>query len=394
MQIKTLKLHKGREQSVLRRHPWIFSRAIQTSIDQINDGDVVRIADHRENIVGVGHFQNSSLSIRLLAFEDVEIDQQFWDKRLKEAAQYRLDLNVSKQGYTEAFRLVHGEGDQLPGLIIDVYDTTAVLQAHSIGMHKARHQIAQSLLTLNFPVIKSVYCKSKDSLPTNYANEVNDEWLTGEPLIQIIVHEGGIKFCIDVVTGQKTGFFLDQRENRDRVRKYSNNARVLNCFSYSGGFSLYALDGGATEVISIDSSAGALEMLEKNLQVNHFSGKHQSIKENVLTYLTNNDQVFDIVIIDPPAFAKNIGKRHNAIQAYKRLNMMAMARVKKGGMLFTYSCSQVVDRQMFHDTVVAAAIESGRLARIAHEMGQGPDHPVSIFHPEGQYLKGLALYID
>lgn len=379
---------------MLRRHPWIFSRAIQTPVDDIIDGETVQILDYRGTVLGVGHFQNSSLSIRLLAFEETTLNETFWENRLNEAAGYRAALGILKEGYTNAFRLVHGEGDQLPGLIIDVYDKVAVLQAHSIGMHIARHQIAAALLKINNPSIKSVYCKSHEALPTTYAQSVTDEWLAGEPDHEIIIQEGGIRFMIDVVAGQKTGFFLDQRENRDLVRRYSRNASVLNCFSYSGGFTLYALHGDAIGAVSVDTSAGALEMLEKNLLLNILQGGHQSVKENVLTYLTNSDQQFDIVIIDPPAFAKNIGKRHNAIQAYKRLNMMAMARVKKGGMLFTFSCSQVVDRLMFHNTVVAAAIESGRLARIAHEMSQGPDHPVSIFHPEGHYLKGLALYIN
>jgi|SRR5688572_3795003 len=394
MQIKSLKLIKGREESVLRHHPWIFSRAIQTEVEGIEDGETVRILDYKGNVLGIGHFQNSSLSIRLLSFEDVEINDEFWDQRLQQAAGYRNKLGIYKPGYTDAFRLVHGEGDQLPGLIIDLYGEVAVVQAHSIGMHKARHSIAQSLLKINSPVIKAVYCKSHDALPTTYAQGVIDEWLTGDSSNEVIISEGGIRFSIDVVGGQKTGFFLDQRENRELVRRYSNNASVLNCFSYSGGFTLYALHGDAQRAISIDTSAGALEILEKNLVMNPVQGSHESIRENVLTYLTNADQEYDIVIIDPPAFAKNISKRHNAIQAYKRLNMMAMARVKKGGMLFTFSCSQVVDRLMFHNTVVAAAIESGRVARIAHEMSQGPDHPVSIFHPEGHYLKGLALYID
>jgi 23S rRNA (cytosine1962-C5)-methyltransferase len=394
MQVKSLKLVKGREESVLRRHPWIFSGAIQTPVDDISDGETVRILDHRGNVLGLGHFQNSSLAIRLLAFEDIVIDADFWKIRLNEAAKYRFNLGIYKQGYTEAFRLVHGEGDQLPGLIIDVYGNVAVVQAHSIGMHLARHLIADSLLKIDSLSIQTVYCKSHDALPATYADSVTDEWLTGEPLNEIIIAEGGIKFSIDVVTGQKTGFFLDQRENRDLLRRYSKDARILNCFSYSGGFTLYALDGFAVEATSVDTSAGALEILERNLSLNKIQGRHHSIKENVLTFLTNLDQEYDIVIIDPPAFAKNIGKRHNAIQAYKRLNMLAIARVKKGGMLFTFSCSQVVDRLMFHNTVVAAAIESGRRARIAHEMSQGPDHPVSIFHPEGHYLKGLALYID
>ncbi len=393
MEVKSLKLHKGREQSVLRRHPWIFSRAIQTPTDDIQDGDVVNIQDNRGNVIGVGHYQNSSLSVRLLAFEETVIDPDFWHKHLEQAGKYRIDLGIWKPGYTEAFRLIHAEGDQLPGLIIDVYGEVAVLQAHSIGMHKARHEIAQSLVRLNTLKINSVYCKSHEALPTNYADKTEDEWLVGSLTNDIVISEGGIRFLIDIVSGQKTGFFLDQRDNRDLVRKYSKNAVVLNCFSYTGGFSLYALDGGAQEVTSIDTSAGALELLEKNLLLNSLQG-HQSVKENVLIFLSKTEREFDIVIVDPPAFARSLSKRHNAIQAYKRLNMLAMARVKKGGMLFTYSCSQVVDKAMFHNTIVAAAIESGRLARVMHEMSQGPDHPVSIFHPEGHYLKGLALYLD
>ncbi len=394
MDIPGIKLHKGREQSVLRRHPWIFSRAIHSATEDLSDGDTVTIHDSRGDVIGMGHYQDSSLAIRIISFKEEEIDATFWQNRLNEAAGYRMKLGLPKSGYTEAFRLVHGEGDQLPGLIIDVYGEVAVLQAHSIGMHKARNSIAEALIRLDSLRIKSVYSKSQDSLPATYAKETADEWLIGTTPQELIVSEGGIRFYIDVVSGQKTGFFLDQRENRELVRRYSKDKSVLNCFSYTGGFSLYALHGGAIEVTSVDTSAGALDILEKNLSINHLTQNHHSEKENVLTYLTKTDEMFDIVIVDPPAFAKNISKRHNAIQAYKRLNILAMARVKKGGMLFTFSCSQVVDKPMFNNTIVAAAIESGRLARIVHELGQGPDHPVSIFHPEGYYLKGLALYMD
>lgn len=394
MQKKSVKLQKGREQSILRRHPWIFSRAIHSSIEGIDDGDIVDVIDYRGHVIAVGHFQNSSLSIRLLSFEEVDIDEQFWKSRLFAASQYRKDLNFLRPDYTNAFRLVHGEGDQLPGLIIDVYDHVAVVQAHSIGMHKARHEIAKAVMQIPDLNIKSVYNKSNESLPGNYSTGFNDEWLIGNESEELLVFEGGLKFSIDVVGGQKTGFFLDQRDNRNLIRKYCNGLSVLNCFCYSGGFSLYALDGGASQVLSVDTSAGALQLLEKNLELNNARGNHESKKENVLTYLAQTDEMFDIVIVDPPAFAKSLAKRHNAILAYKRLNMLAMARVKKGGMLFTYSCSQVVDKPMFHNTIVAAAIESGRLARIVHDMGQGADHPVSVFHPEGHYLKGLALYMD
>lgn len=394
MEIPGIKLHRGREQSVLRRHPWIFSRAIHSATDGLEDGSTVTIHDSRGDVIGVGHYQDSSLAVRIITFQEEEIDLGFWQKRLFDAAEYRMKLGLYSPNHTEAFRLVHGEGDQLPGLIIDVYGDVAVLQAHSIGMHKARFDIAEALTRMEALSIRSVYSKSLDALPAEYAKQTTDEWLIGLAPTELLVYEGGIRFCIDVVSGQKTGFFLDQRENRELVRRYSRDKSVLNCFSYTGGFSLYAFDGGATEVTSIDTSAIALTILEKNLELNGIATGHHSEKENVMTYLSKHETLYDIVIIDPPAFAKNISKRHNAIQAYKRLNVLAMAKVKKGGMLFTFSCSQVVDKEMFHNTIVAAAIESGRLARVSHELSQGPDHPVSIFHPEGHYLKGLALYMD
>lgn len=389
-----IKLHKGREQSVLRRHPWIFSRAILSGSEGLADGETVVVQDAKGQVLGTGHYQDSSLAIRLIAFEEVHPDQDFWQSRLEASAQYRLSLGLIMPGYTDAFRLVHGEGDQLPGLIIDIYGPVAVVQAHSIGMYKALPDIAKALTRIPSIPITAVYSKSKDALPSNFAHRITDTWVQGSSPGELIVHEGGVAFSINVETGQKTGFFLDQRENRELIRRYAAGKEVFNGFCYTGGFSVYALKGGAKHVVSIDSSAVALELLEKNLTINSFEGTHETIKENVLTWLGETDQKFDIVIVDPPAFAKSLSKRHNAVQAYKRLNMMAMASVKKGGMLFTFSCSQVVDKPLFHNTIVAAAIESGRLARVVHELGQGPDHPVSIFHPEGHYLKGLALYMD
>lgn len=394
MPYPVIKLHRGREQSVLRRHPWIFSRAIQQVPKSISDGDIVLIQDAGGLPVAMGHYQDSSLAIRILAFAETQVDHQFWTSKLNEAYMYRNRLHWLKPGHTNAFRLVHGEGDQLPGLIIDVYGSVAVVQAHSIGMHKARHDIAEALQQIHGLRIQAVYAKSKEALPSEYAKEVTDEWLTGEPVEEIVMHEGGIQFTVNVMTGQKTGFFLDQRINREIVGKYANGATVLNGFSYSGGFSMYALQGGATQVTSVDSSLAALELAEKNAVNNAFPGAHRCVRENVLTYLNQTDSLFDMVIMDPPAFAKNLEKRHNAVQAYKRLNILAMAKVKPGGLLFTFSCSQVVDRILFNNTIVAAAIESGRMARIVHELSQGPDHPVSVFHPEGHYLKGLALYLD
>lgn len=389
-----IKLHKGREQSVLRQHPWIFSRAIQSPVVDIADGELVTITDYTGKILGIGHFQNSSLSVRMICFEDAVIDNTFWSSKLRDAIAYRRRLDFIKPGFTDTYRLVHGEGDQLPGLIIDVYGSVAVLQAHSIGMHKARHEIASALISSGDSGIRAVYCKSKDALPGEYSSQAEDEWLEGKEEEEVIVHENGVRFVIDIIGGQKTGFFLDQRENRSIVSRYCQGRSVINCFSYSGGFSMYALQAGAGKVVSVDTSKTALDLLERNLMLNDVSSNHSTVKENVLTYLAGENEAYDVVIIDPPAFAKSLSKRHNAIQAYKRLNMMAMARVNRGGMLFTFSCSQVVDKPLFHNTVVAAAIEAGRSARIVHDLGQGPDHPVSIFHPEGHYLKGLALYLD
>jgi 23S rRNA (cytosine1962-C5)-methyltransferase len=392
--MQIIQLHKGREQSVQRRHPWIFSRAIEYASEDLTDGDTVYVQDAKGKIIGTGHYQDSSLAVRLLAFEEVTPDASFWRTRLREAAQCRMSLGIPVTGSTDTFRLVHGEGDQLPGLIIDIYGPVAVVQAHSIGMYKAMEAISKSLLDIPGLPIQAVYNKSYDALPSTFAKQTNDGWVSGSFDQDLVVRENGVSFSIDVVTGQKTGFFLDQRENRALVRRYAKDKDVYNGFCYTGGFSLYALEGGAGSVVSMDSSASAMERLEQNLKLNTFSGSHQSIKENVLTWLTHTDSTFDLVIVDPPAFAKSLNKRHNAVQAYKRLNMMAMSKVRKGGMLFTFSCSQVVDKPLFHNTIVAAAIESGRMARVVHELSQGPDHPVSIFHPEGHYLKGLALYLD
>ena len=392
--MKIVKLHPGREQSVLRRHPWIFSRAIAMVSEDLADGDTVYVQDAGGQIIGTGHFQDSSLAVRILAFEQVETNTAFWASRLEAAAQCRITLGIPRPGHTDTFRLVHGEGDQLPGLIIDVYGPVAVVQAHSIGMYKALPEIAQALIQLSSLRIEAVFNKSKDALPSGFAAHSDDDWLLGSHADELIVRENDIAFSVDVVQGQKTGFFLDQRENRELVRQYARGKEVFNGFCYTGGFSLYALNGGATRVVSADTSDKAIQLLEKNLSLNPSGGTHESVRDNVMTWLAHTDQTFDIVIVDPPAFAKTLSKRHNAVQAYKRLNVMAMSRVRKGGMLFTFSCSQVVDKPLFHNTIVAAAIESGRMARVVHELGQGPDHPVSIFHPEGHYLKGLALYMD
>ena len=394
MTLPFIRLHHGREQSVLRKHPWVFSGAIKSVSQALEDGATVIVQDARGNDLGIGHFQNSSLAVRLIAFANIPIDEAFWFDRLNAAATYRQTLGFIRAGETDAFRLVHGEGDQLPGLIVDVYGDTAVVQAHSIGMHMAMDDIAQALCRLPSMGIARVYDKSREALPADYAGRQADGWKIGEGATTILVHEGGIGFDVDIAGGQKTGFFLDQRENRAMVRRYADGKSILNCFAYTGGFSLYAMAGGATHVTSIDASAPAMTILENNVLRQGTTERHAGLRDDVLKFLTRSEEMFDLIVVDPPAFAKSLAKRHNAVQAYKRLNALAMKRIKPGGMLFTFSCSQVVDKPLFHNTIVAAAIESGRMARVMHDLGQGPDHPVSIHHPEGHYLKGLALYLD
>ena len=387
-------LHPGREQSVTRRHQWIFSQAIRKKDKALADGDIVSVSDVNGKIIATAHYQDRSLALRILDFGDTIIDSTFWTRKLTSALAYRRSLGLVQSPATNAFRLVHGEGDELPGLIVDIYDRIAVLQAHSIGMFRQRHQIADSLMQLDGMDILGVFDKSAEVLKTD-ADEMNDpQWLTGSGKERVTILENGIQFSVDIAQGQKTGFFLDQRLNRMFVQEHSSAKSVLNCFCYTGGFSMYALAGRAKHVTSVDSSGPALAILQENLQLNGFAERHEAIQADVLPFLTQSHDLFDLVICDPPAFAKSMHKRHNAVQAYKRLNVLALKHVKPGGMLFTFSCSQVVDRQLFYDTIVAAAIEAGRPARVIFETSQAPDHPVSVFHPEGSYLKGLALYLE
>lgn len=393
--MQILKLHKGRERSLERRHPWVFSRAIKTDTSSLTDGDLVQVARHDGQVLATGHYQDGSIKVRILAFAERQIDLDYYLEKIGQAHAYRQSLTLPSPS-TDCYRLIHGEGDGLPGLIIDIYHDTAVLQAHSIGMHRQIDLIANAVKSTLGDQILHVYDKSANALPTNYAAEVEDRYLlqtvgSGET----VASENGIRFSIDLVHGQKTGFFLDQRVNRELLGHYAAGQTVLNCFCYSGGFSLYALAQGAAHVTSIDISDKAMTTLKANLELNAFAERHTSHTDNVMKYLTRSKEpTFDIVCVDPPAFAKSKHKRHNAIQAYKRLNAMALERVKAGGMLFTFSCSQVVDNQMFYDTIVAAAIEAGRTVRVMHRLSQGPDHPVNIFHPEGNYLKGLVLRVD
>ena len=392
--MKEIVLKKGKEFPLKRFHPWVFSGALKTQTKSIEEGDKVRILDSKGNFLGIAHFQDGSIALRVISWEDRVIDVDFWKEKFQKALAVRNTFFIPKEGQTNCYRLVHAEGDGLPGLIIDIYNKTAVIQAHSIGMHKDIRSIADALKQVFGDQLACIYSKSQATLPERYGVGVSDEHLLGDPSSDVVL-ENGYKFKVNWQTGQKTGFFLDQRVNRALVGSYSAGKTVLNTFAYSGGFSIYALGGGASKVVSVDISKTAVDLIDENVAIGFENdARHQALKADVMQYLKDEKELFDIVIVDPPAFAKNVRKRHNAVMGYKRLNMMAIDRVKKGGLLFTYSCSQVVDDKLFYDTIVSASIEAGRPARVLHKLSQGPDHPVSIYHKEGHYLKGLVLRMD
>ncbi len=394
MDVQQLKLKKGKEVSLQRQHPWVFSGALQFVPKNIEDGALVDVFSYDQKYCGTGHFQGGgSIAVRIITFEKTVIDQEFWNKKIQNAFQYRQALGLINAG-TNAYRLIHGEGDGVPGLIVDIYNHIAVIQCHSIGVHQASDLIAHSISTVLADTIDTIYIRCQDTLPEQYGLQVTDQFVKGSTA-EVIVSENHIQFKINIVTGQKTGFFLDQRENRMLVGDFAAGKTVLNCFCYTGGFTLYALVKGASKVDSVDISGKAVDLMDENLTLNQYSGSHGSHCANVMHYLSDAEvPEYDIVIVDPPAFAKSLHKRHNAVQAYKRLNVMALKKVKQGGFLFTFSCSQVVGTQLFYDTIVAAGIEAGKKIRVVKSLSQGPDHPINLFHPEGHYLKGLVLYVE
>ncbi|HMR89540.1 MAG TPA: class I SAM-dependent rRNA methyltransferase [Saprospiraceae bacterium] len=395
MSIPTIKLKKGKEISLLRKHPWVFSGAISFLPKGTSDGDIVNVVAFDDKFLGKGHYQGGgSISVRIISFDDQNIDQDFWNKIIYNAKTYRDSLQLIGNPLTNTYRLIHGEGDGIPGLIIDIYNDIAVIQCHSIGVHKDSSAIGQAICNNYGSIIHAIYIRSKDTLPENYGASVEDGYHMGNKEETIII-ENGANFKINVITGQKTGFFLDQRENRLLLQAFSASKSVLNCFCYTGGFSIYALMAGAQVVDSVDISQKAMDLLEENLSLNKFEGTHHSFCANVMHFLGDESlPLYDVVIVDPPAFAKSIHKRHNAVQAYKRLNALAFKKVKSGGYLFTFSCSQVVGTQLFYDTIVAAGMDAGKSVRVVKSLSQGPDHPVNLFHPEGHYLKGLLLYVE
>ena len=393
MPYKTIVLKRGKAESLRRFHPWVFSGAIQTLPDDLREGEIVRVEDVSSQFLAVGHYQIGSIAIRILSFEDVVVDDAFWDERISEALMLRRALNLLR-GDNNIFRLVHGEGDRLPGLIVDIYGETAVMQAHSVGMHYARHQIAQSLQRILGKSVTQVYYKSETTLPYKANLEELDGPLLGNASNNNVAVENDLRFHIDWLRGQKTGFFIDQRENRLLLQHYSNKRHVLNMFCYTGGFSVYALRGGAQEVVSVDSSAKAIDLTNANVALNYPNcDHHKAYAEDAFKFLDKADDAYDLIVLDPPAFAKHKEAVRNALKGYTRLNLQVMRKIKRGGILFTFSCSQAISKDQFRLAVFTAAAQSGRYVRILHQLHQPADHPVNIYHPEGEYLKGLVLEI-
>ena len=389
--MNTIWLKRGKEESLRRFHPWVFSGAIQHIDGQPEEGDVVRVVTAAGEFIAVGHYQQGSITVRVLTFRDVAVDAAFWYARLESALLMRRAIGLADAEQTNSYRLVHGEGDHLPGLIIDVYDHTAVMQAHSIGMHRSRREIAAQLMAVMGERIKNVYYKSETTLPFM---EPENGFLVGGSADNVAM-ENGLRFRVDWLKGQKTGFFVDQRENRALLEKYAAGRRVLNMFCYTGGFSFYAMRGGARLVHSVDSSAKAIELTKQNVALNFpADARHEAFCEDAFKYLERMPETYDLVILDPPAFAKHRGALHNALKGYTRLNQKAMEKMPKGSLLFTFSCSQVVTKDHFRNAVFTAAALAKRKVRILHQLHQPADHPVNIYHPEGEYLKGLVLYVE
>ena len=394
MEYKKIILKRGKEESLKRLHPWVFSGAIDRWDDSIEEGDLVSVYSHDGKLIGNGHFQIGSISVRILTFGNDCIDETFFSQRLRTALELRKALNLLREDNT-SFRLVHGEGDFLPGLVIDIYGNTAVVQAHSPGMHFARNIIAQALINLPGNLVQNVYYKSETTLPFKAQLDAQNDYIIGSYNTNIAI-ENGLKFHVDWIKGQKTGFFVDQRENRSLLEKYSNGRNVLNMFCYTGGFSFYAMRGNANLVHSVDSSSKAIQLTNENVNLN-FPGdeRHKAFAEDAFKFLSDmKKDSYDLIILDPPAFAKHKSALKNALIGYRKINAQAFEKIKSGGILFTFSCSQAVSKEQFRLAVFSAAAQSKRRVRILHQLTQPADHPINIYHPEGEYLKGLVLYVE
>ena len=394
MTYKKIYLKKGKEESLKRFHPWVFSGAIHHADPDIEEGEVVQVMTANNKFIAVGHFQIGSIAVRVLSFRDITIDDRFWHDRLLSAFVMRQRIGIADSPTNNTYRLVHGEGDNLPGLVIDCYGKTAVMQAHSVGMHVERMTIARQLMEVMDHRIENVYYKSETTLPYKADLGQEDGFIIGGSSDNTAM-ENGLLFHVDWLKGQKTGFFVDQRENRKLLEQYAKGKKVLNMFCYTGGFSFYAMRGGAQLVHSVDSSAKAIDLTNTNVQLNFADDdRHQAFCDDAFKFLDRAENTYDLIILDPPAFAKHRGALHNALKGYTRLNMKALEKIQKGGILFTFSCSQVVTKDHFRNAVFTAAAMAGRKVRILHQLHQPADHPINIYHPEGEYLKGLVLYVE
>ena len=391
---KTVHLKKGKEESLKRFHPWIFSGAIHHLDEDISEGEIVRVVTFMGDFIAIGHYQIGSIAVRVLSFQDIHIDETFWESHLGSALAMRRGIGMADTSQNNTSRLVHGEGDNLPGLIIDCYGKTAVMQAHSVGMHNNRFDICKALIKIMGDRIEQVYYKSETTLP--YKAELGQEngFIHGSTEEDVAI-ENGLKFHVDWLKGQKTGFFIDQRENRSLLEHYAKGRSVLNMFCYTGGFSVYAMRGQAKLVHSVDSSAKAVELTNQNIALNFPQDtRHEAFCEDAFKYLDTHDGKYDLIVLDPPAFAKHRSTLRNALKGYTRLNVKGFQQIKSGGILFTFSCSQVVTKEQFRNAVFTAAAQAGRKVRILHQLHQPADHPINIYHPEGEYLKGLVLYVE
>lgn len=381
-------LKSGKEKSIQRRHPWVFSGAVYGVTQELTDGDLVDVVDAQNQHLGTGYFSDKgSIVVRLLTFGEEIFSDNFWNEKLQSAWNLRLKLlNIEE---TNAFRVIHGEGDGIPGLIIDYYNKNWVIQAHSTGIFLQMEKIAKAIQANFSEYCETIYCKSSGTLP----NTGTDYFLFGNKY-ETVAKENNILFSVNWVEGQKTGFFLDQRDNRKLLGEFSKDKKVLNTFCYTGGFSIYAMSAGAELVTSVDISQKAVDLAASNMELNFPNANHKAVADDVFNFMKENHQIYDVIILDPPAFAKSIKSKHTATQAYKRLNIAGLKALAPNGILFTFSCSQVIDDVLFYNTVAAAAIETGRNIRVLHKLEQGPDHPTNIYHPEGHYLKGLVLFVE
>ena len=391
---KSVYLKKGKEDSLKRFHPWIFSGAIAKMDEDIAEGDFVRVFTSYDEFIAVGMYQIGSIAVRVLSFDDITIDRAFWETHLRSALDMRKAIGLLDNPQSTTYRWVHGEGDNLPGLVVDCYGDTAVMQAHNVGIHLNRKEISEAMVNVADGRIKNIYYKSETTLPFKADVEHENEFIYGKMVDDVTV-ENGLKFHVDWLRGQKTGFFVDQRENRHLLETYAKGRSVLNMFCYTGGFSVYAMRGDAKLVHSVDSSAKAIELTNRNIEMN-FPGdkRHEAFCEDAFKFLDANDSKYDLIVLDPPAFAKHRAALRNALKGYTRLNVKGLHRIKHGGILFTFSCSQIVTKENFRNAVFTAAVQANRKVRILHQLHQPADHPINIYHPEGEYLKGLVLYVE